>query len=229
MIEELASLEEPDRVYKSLRLLELLASQDFGASAAERWQIVVPNHDGHLKPINQVYFNDLGAAACEIDIPEDLELAHPKLDFELAKSLRVTFLSHSGLKPIFIDEDDMGEMLTTRIQNALKYITIEQVIGELLENADNANATVFGILLNDLPAASTHTHVLSPALDELQSHPSLIIHNDSVFDDNDFKSIMHAGIGGKQGRPDTTGQFGLGALSMYHFSEVTKDLHQRIH
>jgi sacsin len=58
---------------------------------------------------------------------------------------------------------------------------------------------------------------------ELQLCPALIIHNNSTFSDRDFKGILRVGTGGKRGRMDTIGQFGLGSLVMFHFTEVSAE------
>ena len=46
---------------------------------------------------------------------------------------------------------------------------------------------------------------------------SLVVHNDGIFSRQDFMGILQTSIGGKRGR---TGVIGLGALSMFHFTEV---------
>ncbi|KIO21522.1 hypothetical protein M407DRAFT_10336 [Tulasnella calospora MUT 4182] len=57
-------------------------------------------------------------------------------------------------------------------------------------------------------------------LKSFQSGPALVVHNDGVFTDDDFKGLGNIGQGSKSGRVDSIGRFGLGALSFYHFSEL---------
>ena len=54
--------------------------------------------------------------------------------------------------------------------------------------------------------------------------PSLVVYNDSQFTQDDFEGICRTGIGGKQERTDTIGEFGLGVLTMYHFADVCWDI-----
>jgi sacsin len=206
-----------DIVKLSVRLLEALV--DTVMSAEEQEQLLVPDANGQLRPISLVYFNDLGPTACFVSLPDTVSVAHPNLAFELAKDLGMTFIGHSELKSLLIDDHDMGEALTSRIHNVLVQYTVEQAFTEFIANAADAEATVLGILLDDQPAAGIH--VLSPEFAEIQSRPSLIIYNNSVFDNEDFNGIRNVGVGGKVGKSNTIGQFGLGALSMYHFTDVS--------
>jgi sacsin len=209
-----------DRVKTSLRLLEALVNAHMNDE--EHAQLLVPDMNGHLRPVALVYYNDLGPQAVFVTLPEDVSVAHPNLTYELAKSLRMTFIGHLELKSLLTTERDMGEALPVRIRNVLVQYTADQAFSEFFANAADAKATAFGIILDDQPAAASH--VLSPAFAQVQSCPALIIYNNSVFDDKDFDGILNVGQGGKIGRSDTVGQFGLGALSMYHFTDVSPRL-----
>jgi hypothetical protein len=222
LIHELSVLpgSNTDIVNVSLQLLEMLVEKQL--SDDEHAQILVPDESGHLCPIAQVYFNDIGPRAINIAPPGNLRRAHSKIDYRLAEGLRLMFIGHSELKPLFEDDDDMSEPLTTRITNVLRQYDKDQFFGEFLANAHDAKATVFGMLLDETPAPKSN--VLSPALAELQAYPSLIIYNNSIFEERDFKGIRKVGQGGKVGRFDTIGQFGLGSLAMYHFTEVSLNL-----
>ena len=183
-------------------------------------QILVPDESETLRSIDQVYFDDLDPSMQpDVCLPEDMFKAHSTLDFDLAKRLKLTFLGHLELKRLYIDERDLGEPLPLRIRGVLLQYGVNQTVSELLANADDAGSRKFRILLDEtVPMKSTR--MMSPALEEVQSHPSVIIYNDAVFKRKDFEGIVNVGIGGKDDRSNTIGQFGLGSLSMYHFSEV---------
>jgi hypothetical protein len=187
-------------------------------SDEERTRLLVPDTNCHLRPIACVYYNDLGPRACFVSLPDAVSVAHQSLPPELAKGLRMPFIGHLGLESLVIDQHDMGEALTSRIRSVLVQYTVEQAFTEFLANAADAKATAFGILLDDQPFAASH--LLSPEFADIQSRPSLIVYNNSVFDDKDFDGIRNVGVGGKVGKSNAIGQFGLGALSMYHFTEV---------
>ena len=186
----------------------------------DRSRLLIPDESGALRRFGEVYFDDLDPSTRpDVCLPEDKFKVHPTLDFDLAKRLMLTFLGHLELKRLIIDEKDMGEPLPVRIQGVLLQYGVSQTISEFLANADDAGSREFRILLDEtVPSQSTST--MSPALKEAQSHPSVIIYNDAVFEDEDFEGIVNIGIGGKDDRSNTIGQFGLGSLSMYHFSEV---------
>lgn len=222
MIQELDSWKEresrTDKVTVSLQLLEMLVAKDLHDDEYAR--ILIPDESGCLLPSTQIYFNDIGARAMEIKLPGNLSRrAHPNITHGLAESLRLNFIGHSALNALFVDDGNMGESLTTRIVNVLLGYQKEHFLGEFLANAEDANAKTFAMLLDERPAPSAY--VLSPDFAKLQSYPSLVIYNDSIFTESDFMGIRNVGLGGKIDKPDTIGQFGLGCLSMYHFTDVS--------
>lgn len=202
----------------SIQLLEVLAATNL--HEGDHARILIPNEKGHLCPITKIYFNDVGLRAMHVALPGGVTRAHSQIGYNLAKALRLNFIGHSDLKPLFEDDDDMSESLTTRISGVLLGYERGQFFGEFLANAQDAQAKTFAMLLDEKPASPSN--VLSPAFEELQSYPSLIIYNDSVFEESDFKGIRKVGLGGKKDKSDTIGQFGLGCLSMYHFTEVSQ-------
>ena len=126
-----------------------------------------------------------------------------------------------------LDGEDLIEMkedLSTRISSVLHSYTEKQAFMEFLANAADAGATEFGVTLD------TNQHLLpgghqfvSDSLKNLCGQPSLILHNNGVFSSSDWKGICSVGSGSKKESVDgklKIGRFGLGALSMFHFTEV---------
>ena len=73
------------------------------------------------------------------------------------------------------------------------------------------------------PAATT-TEIEMQTLDSLNdtlTSPALVVHNEALFSRSDFKGLANVGQGSKSGKTDSIGRFGLGALSFYHFCEVS--------
>lgn len=220
MLKELNNLKQlpsnAQTVNTSVALLQALVKADLNDE--QRAQLIIPDINGQFYPISQVHYNDLGDRAYLVPLPSDVYLASKKIDADLALALRVTFLGLSGLElRDENDEEDMGEELTTRINNVLRQYTTEQAFGEFVSNAVDAKATAVGILIDERPGATSS--LLSQSLAQLQG-PSLVIHNNALFEDKDFRGIRRIGRGGKEGRNDTIGQFGLGSLAMFHFAEV---------
>lgn len=200
--------------------------------SVDRKDLLVPDSNAVLRPISDVYFNDVGDRACLID-PGKHYLAHPMLSDELSKRL---LMDRLGFKSVELTPGvDMGETLTTTIRNVLKQYSEQQICNEFIANACDANATKFGILVDERPGPVDK--LLSSALAPFSNCPSLVFYNSGVFTPKDFEGICKTGIGGKEQRPNTIGQFGLGVLSvsktmqffnsrlifffqMFHFTEM---------
>jgi hypothetical protein len=178
--------------------------------------IVVPDMEGHLRPVPEVYYNDIpgNPAMYEVEVP----VAHHLLDEQTARHLRMKRL---GLKSIPLSKQatDMGVKLTTSIRNVLKQYTEQQTLTEFLANAVDAGADEFKILMDDYTAYPT-SKLLTASMGLFQATPALMIFNNGVFKQEDWDGICRTGVGGKENRTNTIGQFGLGALSMFHFTEV---------
>jgi sacsin len=91
---------------------------------------------------------------------------------------------------------------------------------------------VFGIHNTNL--SKTHTHTQTQVLShvnfgeksliskEMKSWqgPSILIYNDSMFTESDFRNIARIGQGSKMASLEKTGRFGLGFCSSYHWTDV---------
>ncbi|KAJ7280333.1 hypothetical protein C8J57DRAFT_1175059 [Mycena rebaudengoi] len=201
-----------DVVGQALSILKVI-SEDL--HTINRTNILVPDSNGVLRPISEVYFNDVGERACLIDLGSYF-LAHPVLSEELAKRLLMERLGFKSAE--FTPGVDMGETLTTTLRNVLTQYSEQQICTEFLANASDAGATTFGILVDEREGPTGK--LLSSAMAPFQNCPSLIFYNNGVFSAKDFEGICRTGIGGKEGQTNTIGQFGLGFLSTFHFAEM---------
>lgn len=200
----------------AILLLKLLPPD---ISEEQRRHILVPDLNNALLPLDEVYYNDIGHRDCLIPTNTDLHIVHSTVSETLASKLRIQFL---GLKFAEVKGPcrDMGEHPITTIRNKLRDYTEQQFLTEFVANAADAGATEFGILIDQYQDSGENT--LSRAMEKFQKCPSLVIHNNAIFTDKDFdQGICETGRGGKRERTDTIGQFGSGALTMFHFSEVS--------
>lgn len=190
-------------------------------TAGAHLPIVPTTVDGVLTPCSRTYFNDLGPPGHKLLLPPGYFIASSAINGTLALKL--------GLLPLSDILDDghhveMKEELTTRISSVLQSYTKEQAFMEFLANAADAGATEFGITLD----ATQHqplecSQTISPDLGELCAQPSLILHNNGVFSDLDWKGISSVGRDSSNTNTDgkpKIGRFGLGSLSMFYFTEV---------
>jgi sacsin len=183
---------------------------------AEQSQLIVPDTEGLLRPFNAICYNDIGPRACLVDVGSNF-LAHSNISESLANELGLRRLGLTSVDNQ-VDDLDMGEDLLTTIRNRLREYTDSQLLLEFFANASDASATEFDVLLDE--DASPDKILISSNCRAFQHAPALIVHNNSIFTDEDFQGILRTGIGGKAGRRDTIGQFGLGALTMFHVTEV---------
>ncbi|KAK6241558.1 hypothetical protein SCA6_006947 [Theobroma cacao] len=116
--------------------------------------------------------------------------------------------------------EDFGQKvdLTRRIREVLlNYPEGTTVLKELIQNADDAGATMVRLCLDRRPHGSDS--LLSDSLAQWQG-PSLLAYNDAVFTEEDFVSISRIGGSSKHGQAWKTGRFGVGFNSVYHLTDL---------
>lgn len=210
IITELQRLQEssPPEVESAIQLLRALP---LDISDADRALLLAPDSQGQLRYVPELMYNDVGIAAwleASAEMQTDVHVAHSLLDDAIAKHLRMKRFGLESFRPEK-GAVDMGTQLVTSIRNTLKQYTEQQMLSEFLANAVDAGATKFGIMLDekeDHPAE----RLLAAAMGPFQACPALMVYNNGVFTAKDFEGICRTGIGGKEGRSDTIGQFGLG-------------------
>lgn len=215
----LDELSKDGLVASTLPLLTEL-SRRLVSSNLNRARTLVPSMSFTLWSVDSVVYDDLGSGLA--DTPPEYELVHPSVSHALANRLGILRLSDSrfSLDADQLDGFDIGEDLSTRINGVLKDYDVAYASNEWIANADDANATTVSFLLDE--AVFEGPKILGPQLSELQRCRALVIHNSGVFVDRDFDGLKNVGIGGKGDTHETIGRFGLGALSLYHFTDVSQ-------
>lgn len=109
------------------------------------------------------------------------------------------------------------EPLTVRLRNLVQgYPKGFGVIKEFLQNADDAGATAVEIVMDWRVHPSSR--LPAPTLASLCG-PALLIVNDAVFTDPDFRSILALGESGKRLDSAKIGKFGLGFNAAYNVTD----------
>jgi len=184
-----------------------------------RAAVLIPDVDCILRPLKEIYFNDIAERVSLIP-PENRFVAHGLVDDALARKLNLERLGLKGVD-LSILGVDMGETPLTTVRNTLRQYTEKQFITEFVANACDANATRLTLLVNEFCSDGDESpHLLSPTMQKFSSCPSLVVYNNGRFSDQDFEGICRTSLGGKQDRSNSIGQFGLGALTMFHLTEV---------
>lgn len=212
--------QDPNHVDLVGMSISLLRSLPDGMTVVERAKLLIPDQDSRLRPFSKVFYNDIGENSCLLNNDGHF-IAHQSVDESLANKLG---LDHLGLKYADLRNvgPNMGQAPITTVRRTLQQYTNQQFLLEFLANADDAEATVFSVALNLTTVDDDQDlHVLSSAMAYLCKLPSLVIHNDARFKQEDFDGICNTSLGGKAGRADTIGEFGLGVLTMYHFTDVS--------
>ncbi|KAL9125304.1 MAG: hypothetical protein Q9217_005473 [Psora testacea] len=156
----------------------------------------------------------------------EFNFAHPTVSVDLLRRLGVETSYERAIRlEIEIEDEDEDEytpreQLTNIICDTLGRYPIDTAFNEFLANADDAGANQICWTIDECTDGPFATQsLLTPDLKSLQG-PALMVYNDSVFSETDFAGFKEIGQGGKRDDATTTGMFGRGALTMYHFTDV---------
>ncbi|KAG8927363.1 hypothetical protein FRC01_007590 [Tulasnella sp. 417] len=180
--------------------------------------LLVPTDTGLLAEAATIIVNDMGLESHRP--PEGMHFAHPLLPIATARRFGIqTFRETQFHKLVDAEGPDfyIEEHITTRIAGVITEYDIEFSINEWTANAHDAGATCLNLLVDEAPFDGLQS---VPTKLDFPLGPALVVHNDSVFTEEDFKGIGRIGIGGKSDISDAIGRFGLGALTFYHFTET---------
>ena len=184
-------------------------------------EIYVPDDNAIMQKTSSVCFKDVDW----ISKPEDVILVHPQIQYCYCKQLGIAkFRTQHVLNSSIGIGFGQHENLTKRIQNLLRGYTEKDIIKELLQNADDSNATEIKFIL-DYRNHETEK-VLSDEWKKLQG-PALIVANNGEFTNNDLEAIQKLGEGNKSRDRLKTGRYGVGFNSVYNITDCPS-LHVRL-
>ncbi|XP_077170613.1 sacsin-like [Paroedura picta] len=182
--------------------------------------ISFPDRDKILRPLPKLLFDDTPWVPRE----EGILLCHPSISREVAIRCGIPTTRHHMLECRQIESlsqwaTNFGakEDLSTRLANILReYSDSRDVLKELLQNADDAGSTVVHFLWDQRHHPTDR--VFGDEWKELQG-PALCIYNNRPFEMCDIEGIQRLGSGGKRGRRDATGKYGLGFNTVYYLTD----------
>ena len=179
---------------------------------------------------NYIYLPDSGrrmlavADLCYKDcpwMPDDPEeqFIHEKIPWSTCEQLGVKTRREGALQ-----QHDIGfpfgqkEELTNRLKRILTgYPGEKEILKELLQNADDAQATEIFFVKD--PRHHPDERVFQESWKPLQG-PALCVYNNRPFTNADIEGICNLGKGSKGEDPNKTGQYGVGFNAVYHLTDV---------
>lgn len=185
-------------------------------------ELQIPDTTSTLRDLSEIVHGDRNVRG---DI-SSFNFTHPRVSEDLIQRLGIENSFERAIK-LDIDFEDgdedeytQRESLTTVICDTLGRYPIETTFNEFLANADDAGATKISWTIDECQAGPHGSDsLLAPDLKPFQA-AALISYNDGTFSEKDFAGFKEIGQGGKGDDATTTGMFGRGALSMYHFTDV---------
>jgi len=231
-IENGRSILAPEGCWKNvLAILNWLAANKTSNYHTQLESLCVPIESEsewpQLKPacdtvyINNPFFKRLATE-------ENLQYLDARVHVEAARSLGLTTLSKK-LKLSDSAFADVGqtEPLTTRLKNILRdYKDGLTIVKELIQNADDAEATEINLCFDNRIHCQTKRDLLYPGMSEAHG-PALVFHNNKVFSDEDFENITKLAGATKQNKHLKIGKFGVGFCSVYHITDVPSFVSQQ--
>lgn len=229
----------------ALALATLLGSESSGTAGGvvslKDREVFLPDSTGRLALSHRLVLDDVpwNAGPVCASVRKSERLAHPNIAAKVAdrlgvRSLRALLVSRSASAEadnIFSATDTnisggaaraeafgQAESLTNRLRTILDmYPDGSPIFSELIQNADDAGATMVRILLDENSYGTES--LLAPAMAPLQG-PALLFYNNSTFTESDFRSLARIGQASKLEKLATTGRFGLGFNSVYHLTDT---------
>ncbi|XP_075046061.1 sacsin-like [Mixophyes fleayi] len=181
--------------------------------------IFVPDKQCILRHVDKIFYNDTPWLPCE----EEVNFCHDQIPRTVV-SMGIKTKCHRTLQKLkvsnlskWVSQFGAREELTTRIKNIIKeYSSKQDILKELIQNADDAKATEIHFVLDSRTHEKQNTFGVEWY--PLQG-PALCVFNNQKFHSKDIDGIQQLGIGGKQNNLDKTGKFGLGFNSVYHITD----------
>ena len=177
--------------------------------------IYLPDSGGRMLAVADLCYKDCPWMP---DDPEE-QFIHEKIPWSTCEQLGVKTRREGALQ-----QHDIGfpfgqkEELTNRLKRILTgYPGEKEILKELLQNADDAQATEICFIKD--PRHHPDERVFQESWKPLQG-PALCVYNNRPFTNADIEGICNLGKGSKGEDPNKTGQYGVGFNAVYHLTDV---------
>ena len=189
--------------------------KDCDAADEKQQPIYIPDSQGIMQPARKLCIQDCLWISDENDVYyANSMIPHPICRTLGVKTRRAEALSRFAFGIPF----GQKEKLTNRLQRLLQaYPCEKEILKELLQNADDAEATEICFIKD--PRQHPDERVFEDSWKPLQG-PALCVYNNKPFTEVDIKGIQNLGEGSKGDDPNKTGQYGVGFNAVYHLTDV---------
>ena len=177
--------------------------------------IYLPDSQGIMRPACELCMKDCYWLHDEVGV----HYVHDMIPHPISKELGVKTRRAEALQNFtFGIPFGQKEKLTNRLHRILSaYPGEEEILKELLQNADDAEATEICFIKD--PRQHQDNYVFEDSWKPLQG-PALCVYNNKPFTKADIEGIQNLGEGSKGDDPNKTGQYGVGFNAVYHLTDV---------
>uniref|UniRef100_A0A8P4GF61 HEPN domain-containing protein n=1 Tax=Dicentrarchus labrax TaxID=13489 RepID=A0A8P4GF61_DICLA len=167
---------------------------------------LIPNEHGVLQPASEMFYND----SAWIPVSSGVTLCHENIPRVMARHFGIKTTRHHTLQNHIVEnispfafQFEQQEQLPVRIKNIISaYPSKKDILKELLQNADDAEATEIHFVWDKRQHGKEKT--FGKKWNQLQG-PALCVFNNKV--------------GGKHNTAGKTGKYGVGFNSVYHLTD----------
>ena len=181
----------------------------------EQDTVFLPDSLGVMRPVGDLCMGD-----CDW-IPDDsgVRLVNEMIPFPVSTRLGVKTRREETLNRFSTGIPfGQSEKLENRLRRILTaYPCEKEILKELLQNADDAQATEICFISD--PRHHSDEKVFGDSWKLLQG-PALCVYNNRPFTEADIIGIQNLGEGSKGDDPNKTGQYGVGFNAVYHLTDV---------
>ena len=182
----------------------------------ENWELgYLPDSQGVMRAVVELCIRDCHWIPDEVGVCFVNDMIPPKTCAKLGvKTRREEAMEQFSFGLSF----GQREKLTNRLGRLLTaYPCEKEILKELLQNADDAQATEICFIKD--PRQHQDEKVFGDSWKPLQG-PALCVYNNKPFTEADIQGIQNLGEGSKGDDPNKTGQYGVGFNAVYHLTDV---------
>ena len=196
---------------------ETVKATNFDLSGThESWGVVyLPDSKGLMTPVSDLCIRDCPWMPDE----EGVQFVFDRIPWPICGQLGVKTRRQEALRPHVLGiRFGQREKLANRLKRILTgYPCEKEILKELLQNADDAQATEIFFIKD--PRHHPNERVFEDSWKPLQG-PALCVYNNKPFTKADIEGIRNLGEGSKGEDPNKTGQYGVGFNAVYHLTDV---------